>query len=168
MVREIGGSSRKTFENWLDARPELRARIQPYIGLPREVVEQRYKESQRRWRQNNPEKVKENKRRWASNRSKEDVQKWNSYNSERRKRQAGEPLSVKDALLTNYYEEIIKQDPCVYCGKLGVNTIDHIVPINKNGNSLWTNLAGVCWSCNSSKKDKDVLQFLLWRLDHVA
>lgn len=31
----------------------------------------------------------------------------------------------------------------------------------------WDNKAPACASCNSSKREKDVLQFMLWRQKHV-
>jgi len=51
------------------------------------------------------------------------------------------------------------QDSCVYCGREGV-TIDHIVPRSKNGKDIPSNLVNSCKSCNSSKKDKDLADFL--------
>ena len=48
---------------------------------------------------------------------------------------------------------------CSYCGKTG-GTIDHIVPLSKGGDHHWSNLLPCCRSCNSSKRDRDVFEFM--------
>lgn len=48
---------------------------------------------------------------------------------------------------------------CAYCGKVA-NTIDHIIPRSKNGSDDESNIVPCCKSCNSSKKDKDLADFL--------
>lgn len=58
------------------------------------------------------------------------------------------------------YVEIIAADPCVYCGA-PAESIDHIVPVARGGSGEWQNLAPACLSCNSSKRDEDLLAFLL-------
>lgn len=50
-------------------------------------------------------------------------------------------------------------EKCVYCGK-PANTVDHIIPKAKGGEDLVWNLVPCCKSCNSSKKDKDLADFL--------
>jgi 5-methylcytosine-specific restriction endonuclease McrA len=39
---------------------------------------------------------------------------------------------------------------CIYCSKLAT-TLDHIIPKNKCGQSLQSNLVAACQSCNISK-----------------
>lgn len=48
---------------------------------------------------------------------------------------------------------------CVYCGK-PANAVDHIIPKIKGGQDVAWNLVPCCKSCNSSKKDKDLDEFL--------
>lgn len=48
---------------------------------------------------------------------------------------------------------------CVYCGK-EATTVDHITPRSKGGTDEETNVVPCCKSCNSSKKDKDLVDFL--------
>lgn len=46
---------------------------------------------------------------------------------------------------------------CVYCGKKlvkGNRTLDHIIPISRNGEHTIENLIPCCVSCNSSKNNK--------------
>lgn len=53
---------------------------------------------------------------------------------------------------------------CFYCGALvsrrGSRTIDHVVPISKNGSTELLNLVPCCRSCNSSKGARPVLKWL--------
>ncbi|MFD9004512.1 HNH endonuclease [Streptomyces sp. NPDC059582] len=65
------------------------------------------------------------------------------------------------------YTDIIKNDPCVYCGGPS-SAIDHIVAVTRGGSGCPQNLAPICTSCNSSKQTKDVLNFLLYRLDKAG
>lgn len=50
---------------------------------------------------------------------------------------------------------------CCYCGKkLGVKaTKDHVVPLAKGGEFWRGNILPCCQSCNSSKKDQDMLEW---------
>ncbi len=45
---------------------------------------------------------------------------------------------------------------CAYCGGVGVLSVDHIVPISKNGTNKLSNLAPVCFPCNTRKRDHDL------------
>lgn len=61
------------------------------------------------------------------------------------------------------YIEIIKHDPCVYCGSAS-KEIDHIRPVAAGGSGEWDNLAPACRSCNGRKHTLDLLPFLLRRV----
>lgn len=68
------------------------------------------------------------------------------------------------------YLNIIKEDPCVYCGGAG-GTVEHIVPQSHpawrrrnprdTGPHHWSNMAMSCRSCNSRKSGKGLLVFLI-------
>ena len=60
------------------------------------------------------------------------------------------------------YRQIIKNDPCVYCGAASV-AIDHVTPIVEGGSDIWSNLAPVCKPCNSKKRSRSVLVLMLDR-----
>ena len=50
---------------------------------------------------------------------------------------------------------------CPYCGKrIEEGHIDHIIPISKGGTSSPDNLAWVCASCNLSKSNRSLDEFL--------
>ena len=50
-------------------------------------------------------------------------------------------------------------EKCVYCGK-PANTVDHLIPKSKGGPDKNWNLVPCCKNCNSSRKDKDLADFL--------
>lgn len=81
---------------------------------------------------------------------------------EQRRRKIGWPS--KDTLA---YVEIIRADPCVYCGA-PCEHVDHIRAVGRGGAGDWRNLAPACASCNLSKLTRDVLEFMLERLDGAA
>ena len=60
------------------------------------------------------------------------------------------------------YAAFIANDPCVYCGA-GGGTTEHIVPLIHGGQHDPDNLATACLSCNTSKRDRTLLHFLLAR-----
>lgn len=49
---------------------------------------------------------------------------------------------------------------CVMCGSEENITIDHIIPITKGGTNDIDNLQPLCKSCNSSKRDKTMEEFI--------
>lgn len=60
------------------------------------------------------------------------------------------------------FVELLKNDPCSYCGMAGPSHIDHIVPVSKGGANTLDNLTAACVGCNSSKHDRSLLEFLLY------
>ena len=44
---------------------------------------------------------------------------------------------------------------CCYCGTKEKLTMEHLMPISKGGDHSENNLFGACFSCNSSKQDRD-------------
>jgi len=48
---------------------------------------------------------------------------------------------------------------CVYCGSSKKLTLDHIIPVTKNGHTLFHNLVLACQSCNSSKNNRNVFEW---------
>jgi 5-methylcytosine-specific restriction endonuclease McrA len=69
---------------------------------------------------------------------------------------------IPDADLKALYEKT----NCSYCGKETKRedrTIDHVVPLAKGGPHAIANLAMACFSCNSSKQDKDLQEWVSQR-----
>lgn len=53
-----------------------------------------------------------------------------------------------------------KFDKCVYCKSKKKLSIEHIIPLSKNGNSDYNNLIIACMKCNLSKGTKNVFEWL--------
>jgi 5-methylcytosine-specific restriction endonuclease McrA len=107
----------------------------------------RMRKAMRELRQQQPEIERERKRRYRK-RNAEAVRK-----REREKtyaRRAKQPYSKELANLM----AILVQQPCAYCGTTENITIDHIVPLSREGRHGASNLAPACFSCNSSKCDR--------------
>jgi hypothetical protein len=49
---------------------------------------------------------------------------------------------------------------CVFCGSTTNLTTDHLIPVNKGGDDSADNLVLSCSSCNSSRADKGVFEWL--------
>lgn len=58
------------------------------------------------------------------------------------------------------FVQLVRRDPCSYCGE-SAEAWDHIEPHAKGGASIWENATGACTRCNASKKDENLLLFLL-------
>lgn len=69
-----------------------------------------------------------------------------------RRRLTRRRLNTESAYLLN--------DPCAYCGGPS-DTVDHIVPVAAGGPHDLENYTAACRSCNSAKKDKPLLTYLL-------
>ena len=75
------------------------------------------------------------------------------------------------------YIEILRRDPCVYCGKVmqympkekrtsrNSMSIDHIIPRAnlEKGQNHWMNFAPACHRCNNGKNTLPMLLYLMMR-----
>lgn len=48
---------------------------------------------------------------------------------------------------------------CTYCGEETQTTFDHVIPVSKGGDDSISNQVPACESCNSSKSNKDVIEW---------
>ena len=63
---------------------------------------------------------------------------------------------------TLYDDEKVKLNypqACCYCGATIALSIDHLIPKIKGGHDYSDNLVWACKSCNSSKRDRDLLKW---------
>lgn len=70
---------------------------------------------------------------------------------------------VESGVIWQMYED--QGGMCAYCETplFGNFHVDHIVPLVRGGSNAWSNLAIACPSCNCSKGDKSVEEFISWR-----
>ena len=123
---------------------QWRKENQEYLEQYREDNKEEIKERYKQWRKNNPEKE-------FNNRIK------------RRQREENQGRGITKEQWLEMFEFF--EWKCAYSGEKlsgSVNhnrTIDHIVPLNKNGeNEIW-NLVPMFKSYNSSKQDKDMIEW---------
>ncbi len=54
---------------------------------------------------------------------------------------------------------------CIYCGTMGALAWDHLIPSSKGGKNIISNMVPSCQGCNSSKGNRDVLEWYRSRQD---
>ena len=134
------------------------------------------------WSKNNPEKRKESANNWyyrnkesenykSKLRARENKEKiairkkhWAKNNPEKIRAQTERrrirKLQNKEYLITEKEYKKLYLQPCVYCGSKKRITMDHVIPISRGGTHGIGNLVPACLSCNSSKRDKTIME---WR-----
>lgn len=153
-------------------------RQKQYYEDNRESVRQRQNEYARqnaqanrervaKWQKENPEKRREAGLRWYRKNSPKLREKINERQRQRRKEKPesnrraainrrarlakadGEFTVQEWKALADFYE-----NTCLRCGKQGSITIDHVVPLSKDGRNDIGNLQPLCLSCNCKKRDR--------------
>ena len=144
---------------------------------PEKVVEY-----SKNWSKNNPEKRKESANNWyyknresenhkskiraRKNKEKIAIRKknWAKNNPEKIRAQTERrrirKLQNKEYLITEKEYKKLYSQPCVYCGSKKRITMDHVIPVSRGGTHGIGNLVSACLSCNSSKRDKTIME---WR-----
>jgi 5-methylcytosine-specific restriction endonuclease McrA len=132
-----------------------RHRVKPkrirFVYPPGTDAAERQRMSAARFEANNPGHARDRKRRWAKlnpEKSRFRVSKKNKRHlpSERKK------ILKKEAAR-------ILRGPCFYCGSTGPITLDHVIPRSRGGRHSFGNLLPACRPCNSSKKDKFIMEW---------
>lgn len=109
------------------------------------------RKSNKEWELANAEKVRLKNRNWAASNPQKIIQKNLRRNS--RVKAGGIYLISKTEI--NH----ILAKPCFYCGLKEQITIDHVMPVSRNGKHSIGNLVAACKSCNSSKKDRTITEW---------
>ncbi len=61
--------------------------------------------------------------------------------------------------IREYIKEREQHDTCIYCGKKGKLTLEHILPRSRGGPDTTDNAVFVCKTCNCSKGDKRLYEW---------
>ena len=126
-----------------------------------------HNEANARWRERNREKHLRSLRSWHENNrdhSREMNRVWQRNNRQRKrvidqKRRASTAANGKFIITPREVKRLYSQ-PCSACGSNENITLDHIVPLSRGGRHSVGNLQPLCKSCNSSKKDRLMIE---WR-----
>lgn len=73
-------------------------------------------------------------------------------------------LKQSNYLITPKEINKILANNCFYCESKGSMTLDHVVPISRNGLHKIGNLVAACKSCNSSKGNKTIMEWKMRKL----
>ena len=133
----------------------------------RELNKDKLQVTQKRWRENNKERILINGRnRYAVKKEyidsyqtewrKKNRLKWNSYRSARRLKEKENGIYL---ILDKEFKKLNNQ-LCFYCGSDHKLTMDHIIPIVRGGRHSIGNLVVACKTCNSQKGSKTIQE---WR-----
>lgn len=111
----------------------------------------------RLWSKQNPEKERKRKRNWRRNNPEKARQENHKYRSKLRERSF--------AITKKEIAKLIAPQKCFYCQEHTEKpTLEHVIPIARGGNHSIGNLVSACGICNSSKQDKTIMEWRVWKL----
>ena len=157
-------------KKWAKANPEIRRAnaLRFYYNNPEKAAARRRRWAhenrdavnayQRAYRQENREAHIASNRRWEA--ANPERVRANGVNKSARRRAAFSGV-VRDFTVAQWEEmKAAHEYRCAYCHEEKPLTQDHIVPIAKGGAHTRDNVAPACRSCNSSKRNHDLLPWL--------
>ena len=131
---------------------------------------EKHLENGRRWYAENREKHLERERQWqVANREKvcEATYRYRTAHPEKKRESKDRRRARKLGCAINDFTAVQWKEMqemcghlCCYCKKKfkGMLTQDHIIPLSKGGNHTLSNIIPACKSCNSKKRDREVLR----------
>lgn len=134
---------------WNQAHPEkARARTRAWVAANPE----KKRANNIAWEKANREKMRAKERKWAAN----NPQKV----AEKNLRRQGRVLAKGIFRINKKEIEKLLSMPCFYCGQTKNQSLDHVIPVSRGGTHSIGNLVTACRSCNSSKRDRTIME---WR-----
>jgi len=141
----------------------VRSRIARRKYRATEKGQQKHREEERKRRLNNADHVRQlakitNDRYKANNPEARKISVSQSQHKRRAQKQANGVYQVSK----EFYAELYASK-CVVCGSSENITADHIVPLSRGGVEAEGNLQPLCGSCNSSKGNKLMSEWIDWK-----
>jgi 5-methylcytosine-specific restriction endonuclease McrA len=135
-----------------------------------EKNKQKVLENNKKWVAENPEKIAVIKKRYRDN-NKEKVfignKRWEQANPEKVKRKVTRRRALKKKAITYFISSKdlrrLSMATCFFCTKKA-DTIEHLIPLTRGGTHGIGNLVAACRSCNSSKRNKFLME---WKKSEV-
>ena len=119
---------------------------------------ERNKVTRRRWKDDNRETI--NRQRRETGKLNREKEKIHGHNYRARKR------ALPNTLTATEWREILtgQNHACYYCECAGEKLIvEHMTPLSRGGPTTRENVCASCLSCNSSKRDRTVAEFIEYR-----
>jgi 5-methylcytosine-specific restriction endonuclease McrA len=101
--------------------------------------------------------VETNKRYRANNKEVRKI----SISASQHKRRAQKLNNGKYEITKKFLEKLYNSE-CIYCGDRNNINADHVVPLSKGGTNSEGNLQPLCGSCNSSKGNKLMIEWVIY------
>lgn len=144
------------------SRPEVKAHYKSYMAeyKLRPGKREEMNAAHVRWSRTHPEAARETWRRYYQTPKGKLADQ--AHKNARRARLA----NVESTLTRKQWSEILAafSGRCAYCGSAVRITMDHVVPVSREGGHVPSNVVPACFSCNSRKNDVPLRTFLA-RLD---
>lgn len=136
-----------------EAMKLYRVKNKEYLNEMARLYQINNKEERKQYRERKKEYFKEKHKQYKLNNP-----DYNKTNCQRRK---AKKMSLPNDLTIQQWEECKKtfNNKCCYCGKDGVMTQEHFVPLSKGGEYTINNIIPACASCNFSKHNKDFFEW---------
>lgn len=112
---------------------------------------EKYRAIAKRYREANPEKVRAVFKKWRE--SSPDIDRIRHH------RRRAHKESVQTFKVTLKEIARMRSQACFYCGSREKICIDHVVPLSRGGNNSIGNYLPACLRCNSSKKNKTIMEW---------
>lgn len=97
--------------------------------------------------------------------------RWNQANKDiiRERKMRRKILKMNNGTFVILPKEIkrLYNSKCIYCGSQKNITLDHIIPLTRGGTHSIGNLQPLCKSCNSSKNNKLMIEWLARKEQHA-
>lgn len=132
-------------------------RVKATEAIRRERNREKNRQYYRRWSRENKDKKNFYVRRWRSS----DKGRESSRRSLILRRLSKKGTLIKDNIFKSDLLKVFNYQ-CPYCGRpinLDSCTFDHVIPVSKNGKHSADNLLPCCQSCNSSKRNSDMIDW---------
>ncbi len=127
------GKSLNTYRKWCAANSE---RVRGYGSAWRVANREQAVAATRKWRAGHPEMVQ----------------------MDRYRRRAREKKNEVFVITSEEIKRLLRR-PCYLCNTSPSTTIDHIIPVVRNGRHSIGNILGACRKCNGSKHDKLLVEY---------
>jgi len=132
----------------------------------RQQNKEKFKKIYKEYREENRVKILQSQKKWRDNNKGEYQKNWRAENKEKcaeykHKRRMRKLNNGRNDLTELQIKELKQRIPfCIICGDDEDLVLDHKMPLSKGGENTLSNITILCRSCNSSKGDKYLFDYI--------